>query len=369
MSDSTPSSTTSSTTFGEISASALHRQNDVIDIINKVRWNEGNLFLLIPPTHHLVDIAYKNIKQYAQDKGLSTERYRLSDQEVSSYTPTITRKAGGYYVCIATDKMLAKATIEAERIRRKDRKKLPPPAESELKLSASIPFVKSPAISDISHAIEASSSLKELPAAAEASTPLSSTGPAESSAPSSLSSFPSVTPTAFAAPNSTENNEIEAILQFDRLTDMDSIYPDATDLPSLPTIPPPAVFSLPLHHNHNNNKEEELYDSAANISTAASEGYGDGMFMPISPVVSLGGGTASPPLSTLSPAASTPLLQQQSPVLYNAAAPFSGDSSPQLPIAPSVDDAKEATSSELQITGAAAGITGSKRKLSFGEEA
>lgn len=68
--------------FGAISKAALKKQEDVIDLVNKIPWNDEHLYLVIPPTHHLVDIAYYNIKRILHEKGLKMERSRLSRKEV-----------------------------------------------------------------------------------------------------------------------------------------------------------------------------------------------------------------------------------------------------------------------------------------------
>lgn len=101
-----------------MSEDSARKKNDVINLINKVKWEEGRLYLLISPSHHLIDTAFRDVKSYAKNKGLSTERYRLSKDEVESYSPKITSKTGRYYVCIASDSALAKITIKAERLRR-----------------------------------------------------------------------------------------------------------------------------------------------------------------------------------------------------------------------------------------------------------
>lgn len=112
----------STTCDGDISTSALQRQNDIFEIISKVKWSEGNLYLLIPPTHHLIDVAFQEVKRFANSKGLYTERYRLTKEEVKAYIPTIKRKVGVYYVCIANSEAMAKASIEAVRHPRGDNK-------------------------------------------------------------------------------------------------------------------------------------------------------------------------------------------------------------------------------------------------------
>lgn len=188
-----PSSSSSSsptyTSFAEISGAALKRQNDVLEIINFVKWQEGNLFLLIPPTHHLVDSAFKVIKSVAKEKGLYTERHRLLKDEVESYIPKLTRQAGGYYVCIATSRLLAKASIEAERIRRKDIKQ----SVSSRKQEITKTIVSTTNISS-------ASTLKKH----QTSTPESNTHPIQRHSPQNDSSF---------LPINVVDDQIEALLQ------------------------------------------------------------------------------------------------------------------------------------------------------------
>ena len=131
------------TEFDKISKAAQDRQNDVIDIVSKIEWQNGKLYLLIPPTHHLVDIAFHYIKRSIEEKGLVIERSRLLENEVEIYRPKINRKGGGYFVCIAADRGLAKEAIRQERF------KLLHPVPKELPRNQETTPVQQPQVSPL----------------------------------------------------------------------------------------------------------------------------------------------------------------------------------------------------------------------------
>ena len=100
------SSAVDRTNFNPISKAALQRLEEIKKMINTHEWKE-NTAIVIPPSFHLVDAAFRIVRNVVIEKKLFIARRKLNEEELRNLVPKASNKYGVFFMVIATSKLLA----------------------------------------------------------------------------------------------------------------------------------------------------------------------------------------------------------------------------------------------------------------------
>ena len=100
--------------FNPISKAATQRLEEIKKMITDNDWKDNSV-VVVPPSFHMVDAAYRVIRGLVVEKKLFMARQKLTEEEHMHLVPKATNKCGVYFMVIGTSKALANHVLNMER--------------------------------------------------------------------------------------------------------------------------------------------------------------------------------------------------------------------------------------------------------------
>ena len=101
-----PSSIVDRSNFNPISKAALQRLDEIKRMLDSQEWKD-NTAIVVPPSFHLVDAAFRIVRGLVIEKKLFLARKKLTEDELRNLVQKASNKYGVFFMVIATSKLLA----------------------------------------------------------------------------------------------------------------------------------------------------------------------------------------------------------------------------------------------------------------------